>query len=240
MLGERADFGLEPGLLGIHRGHAAGQHNAQPAAQFVAHGSEALGLGGLALEAVHLPRDFFEDVVDAGEVLLRAFEAQLGETLLGFEAGDAGGFFDDGAAIVRLGAEQLADALLADDGVALRAEAGAHEDVLNVAQAAELAVEQIFAFAGAEQAACDDDFALLRSAMEFAAADLENHGLRAFGSLCMLGFFGLVVLDDLTRLFRSDDLLGFDCALATELVFVPVGRASGSTATSGSTGTGPS
>ena len=125
----------------------------------VADGGIALGLGGLALERVHLPRDFFEDVVDAGEVLLGLLEAQFGETLLGLEAGDAGGLFDDGAAVVRLGAEKLADALLADDGVGLRAEAGAHEDVLNVAQAAELAVEQIFAVAGAEEAAGDDDLA---------------------------------------------------------------------------------
>ena len=65
----------------------------------------------------HLLGDFFEDVVDAREVLLRGFEAEFGQTFLGFEAGDAGGFFDDAAAIQRLGAEELADALLADDGV---------------------------------------------------------------------------------------------------------------------------
>jgi len=78
---------------------------------------------------------------------------------------------------VGLAAEELADALLADDGVGLGAEAGAHEDVLNVAEAAELAVEQIFAFAGAEEAAGDDDFAFLGRAGEFAAADFEDDSL---------------------------------------------------------------
>ena len=73
---------------------------------------------------------------------------------------DAGGFFDDGAAVLRLGAENLADAALLDDGVAFRPEAGAHEDVLNVAQAGRAAVDQVFAFAGTEQAASDGDFAL--------------------------------------------------------------------------------
>ena len=92
--------------------------------------------------------------------------------------GDAGGLFDDGAAVGRLAAEDLADASLLDDGVGLGPEAGAHEDVLNVAQAAELAVEQIFAFAGAEQAARDCDFSGLEGALELAAADLE-HDLRA-------------------------------------------------------------
>ncbi len=49
------------------------------------------------------------------------------------------------AAVERLGAEELADALLADDGVGFAAEAGAHEDVLNVAEAADLAVEEVLA-----------------------------------------------------------------------------------------------
>ena len=73
--------------------------------------------------------------------------------------GDAGGFFNDGAAIGGLAAQDLADAALLDDGVRLRAKAGAHKDVLNVAQAAELAVQQVLAFTRAEQAARDLDFA---------------------------------------------------------------------------------
>jgi hypothetical protein len=159
--------------------HAAGDGNAKLGAEQVAEFCEALGFGGLALERVHLAGDFFEYVVNAGEILLGGFQAQLGEALLGFEAGDSGGFFDDGAAVVRLGAEQLTDAFLADDCVGFRAEAGAHEDVLNIAQAAELAVEEVFAFAGAEKAAGNDDFALLRGAAEFAAADLQDDGLGA-------------------------------------------------------------
>ncbi len=171
--GEGGDLVVERDAGRVHLMEAAGEDDAQAAAQLIAHGGVALGLGGLALERVHLPRDLFEDVVHAREILLGRFEAQLGETLLGLEAGDAGGLFDDGAAVVRLGAEKLADALLLDDGVALRAEAGAHEDVLNIAQAAELAVEQIFAVAGAEEAAGDDDLAGARGgALEFAAADL--------------------------------------------------------------------
>ena len=51
--------------------------------------------------------------------------------------GDAGGFFDDAATVKGLGGEDLADALLADHGVAFAAEAGAHEDVLDVAEAAD-------------------------------------------------------------------------------------------------------
>ena len=176
--GEGGDLVVERDAGRVHLMETAGEHHAQAGAQLVANGSVALGLGSLALQRVHLPRDLFEDVVHAGEVLLRRFQAQLGEALLGLEAGDAGGLFDDGAAIVRLGAEELADALLLDDGVALRPEAGAHEDVLNVAQAAELAVEQIFAVAGAEEAASDDDLAgACGRALELAAANLQYDGV---------------------------------------------------------------
>jgi len=44
------------------------------------------------------------------------------------------------------------------------------EDVLNIAQAAELAIQQVLALAGAEQAARNHHFALLRRALELAPA----------------------------------------------------------------------
>ena len=123
----------------------------------------------------HLAGDFVEDVVDAGEVETGGFETKLGEALFSFEAGDAGGFFEDGAAVEGLGAEKLTDALLADDGVGFATEAGAHEDVLNVAQATDLAVEEVFAVAGAEEAAGDGEFAGADGGTaELAAADLQD------------------------------------------------------------------
>ena len=103
--------------------------------------------------------DFFEDVEDTGEILLGAFELGFGETAFGFEAGDAGSFFDDGAAVSGAGGEDLADAALLDDGVGFRSEAGAHEDVLDVAETGLLAVDEIFTVAGAEQSAGDNQFA---------------------------------------------------------------------------------
>ncbi len=133
--GEGGDLVVQRDAGRVHLMQAARENDAEAAAQFVADGAIALSLGGLALERVHLPRNLFEDVVHAGEVLLCRFEAEFREAFFGLEAGDAGGLFDDGAAVVRLGAEKLADALLLDDGVALRPEAGAHKDVLNVAQA---------------------------------------------------------------------------------------------------------
>ena len=54
---------------------------------------------------------------------------------------------------------------------------GAHEQVLNVAQAAELSVQQIFAFAGAEEPPRNGDLSGLECALELATANLE-HDLR--------------------------------------------------------------
>ena len=178
LLGEGGDLLLEFDLIGVHQRHAAGQHHAQTVAQLVAHHGEALGLRRLPLQAVHLPRDFFKDVVHARQILLGAFQAQLGQPLLVLEARDPRRLFDDGPPVVRLGAEQLPDPLLPDDGVAFRPQARAHEDVLNVAQPAELAVQQVLALAGAEEPPRNHDLAFLRRALELAAANLQHHGLR--------------------------------------------------------------
>ena len=58
--------------------------------------------------------------------------------------------FNHRAAIGRTAAQNLPDASLLDERVRLRPQARAHEQFLNVAQAAELPVEKIFAVAGAE------------------------------------------------------------------------------------------
>ena len=117
----------------------------------------ALGFRRLALERVDLAADFFQDVEHARQILFRAFELRFGQALAGFVFADAGGFFDDGAAVGWLVGKNLADAALLDDGVAFRAEAGAHEEILNVAQAGGFAVDQVFAFARAVEAAGDGD-----------------------------------------------------------------------------------
>ena len=124
-----------------------------------------------------MPGDFVEDIVDSRQVLFRLFQAKLRKALPGFKASDARCLFDNGAPVMRLGAKQLPDALLLDNGVGFRPKPGAHEDVLDIAQAAKFAVEQVFAFAGAKQTAGDDDFALARGSLEAAAADLQRHGV---------------------------------------------------------------
>src|ERR1035441_9281241 len=59
-------------------------------------------------------------------------------------ASSSGGLLNHRAPVLRLGTENLADAPLLDDGVALGSEARAHEEVLDVAQAGGAAGDQGF------------------------------------------------------------------------------------------------
>ena len=95
----------------------------------------AAGFRRLALERIHLPPDFFENVEHARKILLGAFQLGFGQPFARLVLADASGFFDDGAAVGGLVRKNLADAALFDDGVAFRTETGAAEEILNVAQA---------------------------------------------------------------------------------------------------------
>ena len=145
--------------FGVQFARFAGQHLADDAAHLIANLGVAARFGGLALQRAELFFDFDDDVVDAREIDLRGFELGFRQPLLGFEFRDAGGFFDDGAALHGLGGENQADAALLDDGVGIRAQADAHEHFLNVAKPSDAAVDEVFALAGAIEPAADDDFA---------------------------------------------------------------------------------
>src|SRR5436309_14822526 len=97
---------------------------------------------------------------------------------------------------MRLAAQDLPNAALLDNGVGFRAKTGAHEDVLNVTQTAQLAVQQVFAFSSAEQAARNHHLTLGKMhGLELTTADLEDYrisfstgglsfGLQRWSSIC--------------------------------------------------------
>src|SRR6202022_1733659 len=172
-LGDAIGFGVE--FAGF-----SGEHLTDDAAHLVANLGVAAGFGGLTLQGAKLFFDFDDDVVYAGEIHLGGFELGFGEAFLGLELGDAGGFFGDGAALHGFGGENEADAALLDDGVGIGAETDAHEHFLDVTQASDAAVDEIFALAGAVEAAADDHFARL-------------HGQDGFVS----GFFAALAFEEL-------------------------------------------
>ena len=111
------------GQFALQHAETAGQSDAKLRHQFRLQFAVALRLRRLTLQRIHLAADFFQDVEDARQICLGRFELRFGEPLLCLETRDAGGFFDDRAAVLRLGAEDLPDASLLDDRVALRPKA---------------------------------------------------------------------------------------------------------------------
>ena len=115
-------------------------------------------LAGLALQRADLALHLFDDVADAEEVGFGRLELAHRLLLLALVFRDAGGFFENGAPIFRARAEDEVDLALLHDGVGAAADAGIGEEALDVAQAADGLVQEIFRIAVAEDAARDAHF----------------------------------------------------------------------------------
>ena len=118
-----------------------------PSPQLFTQAAVAPRLGRLALQRAALLFDLEHDVVDAGQVLLRRFELELGGAAAALVFRDAGGFLDQLPSIGGPGAQNLANLALLDDRITLDANAGVHQQVLHVLQAAGLSVDQVLALA---------------------------------------------------------------------------------------------
>ncbi len=113
------------------------------AADFGGQRPVAGGLPGLTAQRFGLRPDLGHHVVETEEVFLRALEAQFGLVAAGMQAADAGGFFEDAAAGLRLGGDDLADLALPHHGRRARARRGVGEQQLHVAGAHLAAVDAI-------------------------------------------------------------------------------------------------
>src|SRR4051812_23360832 len=128
-----------------------GKEDFLPPPQLVAQALIPLRLAGLALQGAALLLDLEDDVVDARQVLLRRLELELRGATPRLVLGHTGRFFDQLTPIGRPGAEDHADLALLDDRVVLRAEARVHQQIVNVAETADCAVDQILALARSVQ-----------------------------------------------------------------------------------------
>ena len=97
----------------------------------------------LALQRVELRVDLGDDVVEPGEILLGGAQPELGLVAAVVQAGDAGGLFEEGAPVLRLGGDQFADPALADHRRRMRAGRGVGEEQLHVAGAHVAAVDAV-------------------------------------------------------------------------------------------------
>ena len=142
------------GVQLVERAHPGGNF---AHAQLVAQDEVALGDLRLLLQRADLQLQLVDLVIDAQQVFLGLLELALGLLLPVAEAGDAGGLLKDLAPVGRLVGDDLGDAALPDDRVAVAAEAGVHQKAVDVLEAHVLAVDRILALAAAVVAAGQHD-----------------------------------------------------------------------------------
>ena len=101
------------------------------------------GAVGLAAEEAEAGFQLVDDDLDLCHVFARALEAVMGVGDLRAERLDVGGLVDERAAVLGGEAEHLIDHALAHDGVAVLADVGLLEEVVEVAQADAGAVQEV-------------------------------------------------------------------------------------------------
>ena len=142
-LAQRSRARFESGRGGVAFGVLMRERRQVEVTQPVLRAAEAQRLRRLPLQRAHAPRNFLDDVGDAGEVLVD--EREFPERLLALRlvARDAGGFLEKRAAFRGIGGENLVDLPLHHERVGNAADARVHEQSLNVLEAAGFAVEKI-------------------------------------------------------------------------------------------------
>src|SRR5699024_519566 len=114
---------------------------------FAAAGQLQVGFGlfGLPGQGAHPAFQLAQDVPQPLQVRLGGGEAVLGLGAAVAVRGDAAGFFKNPPPLAALGGHDLGDAALPDDGIAVPADAGVQQQLVDVLQPAGLAVDGVFA-----------------------------------------------------------------------------------------------
>ena len=143
---------------------------------------EALGLLTLFFQRADPGFQLVEDVPQPLEVLCRRGQTPLRLVFAVAVLGDAAGFLENFAALAAFCGDDLRDAALTDDGVAVPADAGVQQQFVDVLEAAELAVDGVLALAGAVVFAADDGFVGVDVQRVGAVVQRQAHHGKAHGS----------------------------------------------------------
>ena len=143
---------------------------------------KALGLLALFFQRADPGFQFVEDVPQTLEVLCRRSQTPLRLVFAVAVLGDAAGFLENFAALAAFCGNDLRDAALSDDGVAVPADAGVQQQLVDVLEAAELAVDGVLALAGAVVFAADDGFVGVDVQRVGAVVQRQAHHGKAHGS----------------------------------------------------------
>ncbi len=167
--------GLE--ILQLLQPHADLQHT-----QLVPQDEVLLRLLRLLAQRLHLQLQLGDLVVDADQILLGALQLALRLLLAVAELGDARRLLKDLAALTGLDGQYLVDLALADDGIALPAHAGVHEQLVHVLQADGLSVDVVFALPAAVVAASHRHLRLVAGKDVLGVVDDQRHLGKAHGA----------------------------------------------------------
>ena len=131
-------------------------------------------LGGLTFQRADLPTDFGDHIDHAHQIGVGQRELLQGLLALGFILGNASRLLKHRAPFLGLGGKDLVDLSLSHDRVTGPANTGVHEQLLNVFEAAGLAVEEILAPAVAMDPAHDFDLVKFAAELFFAVGQQQR------------------------------------------------------------------
>ena len=140
-----------------------------------------LVLAHLPPQRAHAPFDLVQEIGDADQVVLGAFQLPLRQAPPRLVLVDAGGFLDELAPFQRTAVHHRFHHALLDDGVGVGAHARVQQEVGDVLEAAGHLVDLVLARARAEIAARDRDFAVFDGQHLFAVVDRQRDLCHAEG-----------------------------------------------------------
>ena len=128
----------------------------------------------LAFKGRALTAQFINDVGDAGEVGLRALELAGGIVAADAVLADSRDLLEQLSAVLRADAENRVNLALADDGVGIRPDAGAQQQIAHITQAHNRLVDQVLALTSAEETAGDIHFGEIHGQTAVAVVECQG------------------------------------------------------------------
>ena len=146
-----------------------------------AQGKKGLGPGALFFQRADAGFQLAQDVPQALQIFRGCRQTAFGLVFAVAVLGDAAGFLKDLPALGALGSHDLGDAALPDDRIAVPPDAGVQQQLIDILQPADLAVDAVLALAGAVIPAADDSFVGVQIQRVGAVVQRQAHLSKAHG-----------------------------------------------------------
>ena len=135
----------------------------------------ALRAPALASQRAHLACYLVQQVVESRQIRGRLFEAPLGAAAPVAVQAHTSSFLEEFAPVVRAVGQERVDHAALDHHTTVGTESRPADEVVDVAQAAGSPVQEVLAFAGAREAACDDHFCERNGELAVGVLKMQRH-----------------------------------------------------------------